>query len=35
MDTKNYCVHESSYVNDPCQIGKGAEVRKFSHVMKN
>jgi UDP-2-acetamido-3-amino-2,3-dideoxy-glucuronate N-acetyltransferase len=35
MDTNNYFVHESSYVDEPCQIGKGTKIWHFSHVMKN
>ena len=35
MEEKNYFVHESSYVDDPCQIGKGTKVWHFSHIMKN
>lgn len=35
MDSKNYFVHESSYVDKPCQIGKGTKIWHFSHVMKN
>ena len=35
MDIKNYFVHESSYVDEPCQIGKGTKIWHFSHVMKN
>ena len=35
MDTKNYFVHESSYVDEPCQIGKGTKIWHFSHIMKN
>lgn len=35
MDTKNYFVHDSSYVDDPCSIGKGTKIWHFSHVMKN
>ena len=35
MNTKNYFVHESSYVDEPCQIGKGTKIWHFSHVMKN
>ena len=34
MNTKNYFVHESSYVDEPCQIGKGTKIWHFSHVMK-
>ncbi len=28
-----YFVHESSYVDDGCQIGKGTKIWHFSHVM--
>ena len=35
MDTKNYFVHESSYIDEPCQIGKGTKIWHFSHVMEN
>ena len=35
MDTKNYFVHESSYVDEPCQIGNGTKIWHFSHIMKN
>ena len=35
MDTKNYFVHESSYVDEPCQVGKGTKIWHFSHIMKN
>ena len=35
MDSKNYFVHESSYVDKPCQIGKGSKIWHFSHIMKN
>lgn len=28
-------IHESSYVDQPCQIGKGTKVWHFSHIMKN
>ena len=35
MDSKNYFVHESSYVDEPCQIGKGTKIWHFSHVMSN
>ena len=35
METKNYFVHESSYVDEPCQIGKGTKIWHFSHIMKN
>lgn len=32
---KDYFVHESSYVDDPCQIGAGTKIWHFSHVMAN
>ena len=32
MDTKNYFVHESSYVDEPCQIGKGTKFGTF-HML--
>lgn len=31
----NYFVHESCYVDQPCEIGAGTKVWHFSHVMKN
>lgn len=31
---KNYFVHESSYVDEPCKIGEGTSIWHFSHVMK-
>ena len=34
MDTeKKYFVHESSYVDDGCEIGSGVKIWHFSHVM--
>jgi UDP-2-acetamido-3-amino-2,3-dideoxy-glucuronate N-acetyltransferase len=35
MITKKYWVHESSYVDEPCQIGQGTKIWHFSHVMQN
>jgi UDP-2-acetamido-3-amino-2,3-dideoxy-glucuronate N-acetyltransferase len=32
---KNYFVHESAYVDEPCEIGAGSKVWHFSHVMSN
>ncbi len=29
-----YFVHESSYVDAPCEIGEGTKIWHFSHVMK-
>ncbi len=36
METKNkeYFVHESSYVDDGCTIGKGTKIWHFSHIME-
>lgn len=31
----NYFVHESSYVDQPCEIGDGTKIWHFSHVMKD
>lgn len=30
---KNYFVHESAYVDEPCEIGEGTKIWHFSHVM--
>ncbi len=30
-----YYVHESSYVDEPCSIGKGTNIWHFSHIMKD
>jgi UDP-2-acetamido-3-amino-2,3-dideoxy-glucuronate N-acetyltransferase len=35
MEKKDYFVHESSYIDEPCQIGKGSKIWHFSHIMKN
>jgi dTDP-4-amino-4,6-dideoxygalactose transaminase/acetyltransferase-like isoleucine patch superfamily enzyme len=35
MSDKKYFVHESSYVDTPCDIGEGTKIWHFSHVMKN
>lgn len=34
MDKEVY-IHESSYVDEPCEIGKGTKIWHFSHIMKN
>jgi UDP-2-acetamido-3-amino-2,3-dideoxy-glucuronate N-acetyltransferase len=34
MDDEPF-VHESSYVDEPCVIGKGTRIWHFSHVMKD
>ncbi|MDR1619114.1 MAG: N-acetyltransferase [Clostridiales bacterium] len=31
----DYFVHESSYVDMPCKIGKGTNIWHFSHIMKD
>ena len=31
---KEYFVHESAYVDQPCEIGKGTKIWHFCHVMK-
>ena len=35
MEKNNYFVHQSSYVDAPCQIGKGSKIWHFSHIMKD
>ena len=35
MKNNDYFVHESSYVDQPCQIGKGTKIWHYSHIMKN
>jgi UDP-2-acetamido-3-amino-2,3-dideoxy-glucuronate N-acetyltransferase len=30
---ETYFVHESSYVDEPCEIGEGTKIWHFSHVM--
>ncbi len=32
---KNYFVHESSFIDEPCEIGEGTKIWHFCHVMKN
>jgi UDP-2-acetamido-3-amino-2,3-dideoxy-glucuronate N-acetyltransferase len=31
--SKNYFAHESSYIDEPCEIGEGTRIWHFSHVM--
>ena len=33
--SNDYFVHESSYVDQPCAIGKGTRIWHFSHVMRD
>jgi UDP-2-acetamido-3-amino-2,3-dideoxy-glucuronate N-acetyltransferase len=35
MMAKDYFVHESSFVDEPCEIGEGTKIWHFSHVMSN
>lgn len=35
MSERPYFVHESSYVDEPCEIGAGTKIWHFSHVMKD
>lgn len=32
--TNDYFVHESSYIDEPCTIGKGTKIWHFCHIMK-
>ena len=32
---KGYFVHESSYIDEPCDIGEGTKIWHFSHIMSN
>lgn len=32
---KNYFLHESSYVDEPCEIGDGTKIWHFCHIQKN
>jgi len=31
---KEHFVHESAYVDEPCEIGEGTKIWHFSHIMK-
>ncbi|HRH50535.1 MAG TPA: acyltransferase [Panacibacter sp.] len=31
----DYFVHSSSFVDEPCQVGKGVKIWHFSHIMAN
>jgi len=33
-DARDYFVHESSYVDEGCAIGKGAKIWHYSHILK-
>lgn len=32
---KDYTVHESAYVDEPCKIGRGTKIWHFTHIMSN
>jgi UDP-2-acetamido-3-amino-2,3-dideoxy-glucuronate N-acetyltransferase len=33
--TKEFFIHESSFVDEPCVIGKGTKIWHFCHIMKD
>lgn len=33
-NNKNYFVHESSYIDESCEIGEGTKIWHFSHIQK-
>ncbi len=33
MPEKDYFVHESTYIDQPCEIGQGTKIWHFSHIM--
>src|SRR5437870_2017181 len=35
IERKDVFVHESSYVDEPCEIGAGSKIWHFCHVMKD
>ncbi len=35
MNDKDYFVHASSYIDEPCLIGRGTKIWHFSHIMPN
>lgn len=34
-EKRDYFVHESAYVDEPCQIGPGTKIWHFCHIMKD
>ena len=34
-EKKEYFVHESAYVDEPCRIGRGTKIWHFCHIMKD
>ncbi|MHB1657609.1 MAG: acyltransferase [Burkholderiales bacterium] len=35
MESKDYFIHESSYADEPVNIGKGTKIWHFSHILPN
>ena len=35
MIHKDYFAHESSYIDEPCEIGSGTKIWHFTHIMSN
>lgn len=35
MSEKPYFIHDSSYLDKPCEIGAGTQIWHFCHIMKN
>src|ERR671938_518585 len=35
MENPDVFIHESSYVDQPCEIGPGSKIWHFSHIMKD
>lgn len=35
MGNNEFFVHESSYIDEPCDIGEGTKIWHFSHIMKD
>lgn len=35
IENKKYFMHESSYIDEPCEIGEGTKIWHFCHVQKN
>jgi len=33
MDQRDYFMHPSSYIDEPCEIGRGTRIWHFSHIM--
>ena len=35
MKKMNYFIHESSYIDEPCEIGAGTKIWHFCHIMND